>query len=51
MKILNSEVKCNESYLPRKELFPIENHNDVVLVKVHKISFLGKPELHEQLNI
>ena len=34
-----------------KNFFPVENHNDVVRVKVHESSLLGKPELHEELNI
>ena len=52
MKILNNEVTYDEiSCLPRQELFSIENHNDVVLVKVHERSLLGKLELHEELNI
>ena len=44
MKILNSEVTYDESCLPRQELFSIENHNDVVPVKVHESSLLGQPE-------
>lgn len=51
MKIIDNEVTCDESCLPRQELFSIEDHNNVVPVKVHESSLLGKLEIHEEPNI
>lgn len=51
MKILNREVMGEESCLPRQELFSVENHNVDDEVIVHESSLLGKPKLHEEMNI
>ena len=48
MKILNEEGKCDEICLPRQEISFV---SDVFSVEVHESSLLGKPVLHEDLNI
>jgi len=50
MKILNSEVTCSESCLPRQELFSIEDHNDVVPVSVQTQDDIPQAKLPKVLS-